>query len=51
VTGVGVEPNCRCYAQWLYSLRQLPADMLTDKGRTELKRARAEVERMMKVTN
>jgi hypothetical protein len=51
VTGVGVEPNCRCYAQWLYSLRQLPADMLTDKGRTELKRARAEVERMMKDTN
>lgn len=40
VTAVAQEVSCRCYAQWLYSLRSLPADMLTVKGAAELKRAR-----------
>ncbi|MFI5022136.1 MAG: hypothetical protein ACHQRJ_10865 [Alphaproteobacteria bacterium] len=51
VTSVGYEPNCRCYAQWLYNLGSLPGDMLTENGRAELKRVRAEIERMMKDTN
>jgi hypothetical protein len=40
VTSVGEEPFCRCYMQWLYSLRDLPKDMLTEKGAAELKRVR-----------
>jgi hypothetical protein len=32
--------NCRCYYEWIYSLRDLPRDMLTGKGVDELKRAR-----------
>lgn len=31
-----VTHNCRCYATYLYALRQLPADMLTTRGRAEL---------------
>lgn len=31
------EPFCRCNYQPLYGLRQLPSDMLTDKGREALK--------------
>ena len=48
VTSVSYELNCRCYATWLYNLRDLPADMLTKDGRAELKRVRAEIERVMK---
>lgn len=33
--------NCRCYAQYVYGLRDLPADMLTEKGRSELDRIRS----------
>jgi hypothetical protein len=33
ITAVGEEIYCRCYAQYLYSLRGVPADMLTVKGR------------------
>lgn len=51
VRSVGYELNCRCYAQWLYNLRDLPAAMLTKKGRAELIRVRAELERMMKDTS
>lgn len=40
VTAVGEEVFCRCFAQYLYSLRSLPADMLTAKGRIELERVR-----------
>lgn len=36
VTAVGEEVNCRCYAQYLYSLARLPGDMLTVKGRENL---------------
>ena len=40
VTAVGEEVFCRCFAQYLYSLRKLPPDMLTEKGKTELERVR-----------
>lgn len=40
VTAVGQEVYCRCFAQYLYALRDLPADMLTAKGRAELQRVR-----------
>lgn len=33
VTAVGQEPFCRCYMIWLYALRDIPADMLTAKGK------------------
>ena len=36
VTAVGEEVFCRCFAQYIYSLARLPADMLTVKGREEL---------------
>jgi hypothetical protein len=40
ITAVGEEVFCRCYAQYLYALRDLPAGMLTKKGNDELARAR-----------
>jgi len=40
ITSVGEEVSCRCYAQYLYSLRSLPTNMLTGKGKTELVRVR-----------
>lgn len=33
------EPFCRCYYEWIYSLRDLPVAMLTDKGKAALKGA------------
>jgi hypothetical protein len=42
------EIGCRCQWVWLYHLRQLPPDTLTKKGCEELKRAHAEIERVMK---
>jgi hypothetical protein len=41
VTAVGEEVYCRCFATFLYSLRALPDDMVTEKGRAELARAKA----------
>lgn len=41
ITAVGEEVFCRCYAQYLYNLRDLPADMVTAKGRGELEAAKA----------
>jgi hypothetical protein len=38
VTAAGEEINCRCYIVWVYNLRDLPKDMLTEKGREELER-------------
>lgn len=32
ITGFSVEPFCRCYGTYLYSISDLPADMLTIKG-------------------
>jgi hypothetical protein len=40
VTAVGEEIYCRCYAEYIYSLRALPAEMITKKGAEELVRVR-----------
>lgn len=32
ITAVAEEPFCRCWAVWIYTLRDLPRDMLTKKG-------------------
>jgi hypothetical protein len=37
ITAVGEEVFCRCFATYVYSLRSLPGDMLTTKGREALK--------------
>ncbi len=44
VTAVGEEPFCRCYAEYVYTLRRLPDDMITNKGRAELERVRKQLE-------
>lgn len=41
VTAVGQEVSCRCFATYLYSVRRLPGDMVTEKGRAELARIKA----------
>jgi len=43
VTAVAEEPFCRCFAVYLYALRDLPEDMLTPKGKAELERVRAQI--------
>jgi hypothetical protein len=40
VTAPATEPFCRCYYRYLYHLRELPRDMLTEKGKTALASAR-----------
>lgn len=40
ITAVAEEPYCRCYAQWLYNIRDLPVEMLTQKGIEQLALAR-----------
>ena len=35
------EVGCMCYLQWVYYLRDLPSDMITAKGRSELERVTA----------
>jgi len=40
ITAVGEEIFCRCYAQYIYALRDLPAEMLTKRGAEELARAK-----------
>jgi hypothetical protein len=40
ITAAGEEVYCRCFAQYLYSLRSIPAEMMTEKGRDELSRVR-----------
>lgn len=42
ITAVGQEPFCRCYMVWLYNLRDLPAAMLTAKGKASLEAARGQ---------
>ena len=37
ITAVGQEPFCRCYATYLYALSKLPDDMITAKGREQLR--------------
>lgn len=46
VTAVGEEISCRCSGQWFTSLRALPQDMITAKGKAEQERVRAEIKRM-----
>ena len=41
VTRPGEEPYCRCHYQWMHALRNLPPDMLTQRGREALAQARA----------
>lgn len=41
ITKPGEEVFCRCFYTWIYALRDLPHDMLTDKGRAELARIRS----------
>lgn len=43
ITKAGEEPFCRCYIVWIYTLGELPSDMLTVKGKSELDRVRAEI--------
>ena len=43
VTAVGEEPFCRCYATYIYNLRDLPDDMLTQKGTKALAEAQAKL--------
>jgi hypothetical protein len=40
ITQPAEEPFCRCYYRYVYNLSQLPEDMLTIKGKAELKRVR-----------
>jgi len=40
ITAPAVEPFCRCSYTFLYTLRDLPGDMLTLKGKTELELVR-----------
>ncbi len=46
ITKVGEEVYCSCFATWLYHLRDLPDDMLTQKGKDELAAARAKIAAM-----
>lgn len=43
VTAFGEEVFCRCAGRWLYNLSDLPADMLTEKGKKALAEARAKI--------
>lgn len=40
ITAAAEEPNCRCWVEALYTLRDLESDMLTEKGREKLIEAR-----------
>jgi hypothetical protein len=43
ITQVAEEISCRCFAEWCYSLSQLPLDMLTVKGKAALAEVRAKM--------
>jgi hypothetical protein len=40
ITRPAEEPFCGCYYRYLYNLRDLPANMLTEKGKEALQAAR-----------
>jgi hypothetical protein len=44
IDGVGDAVFCRCYAEYIYSVGGLPADMLTRKGLDELRRIRGRIQ-------
>lgn len=46
VTAAAQEPFCRCFLQYVTSLRRLPEAMLTEKGRAWIERGRIQAERM-----
>ena len=41
ITAAGQEVYCRCTVVWMHALRDLPPEMLTNKGRDELARVKA----------
>jgi hypothetical protein len=45
VTKPGEEVFCRCTGEYIYNLRDLPAEMVTKAGRDELERVRTEIRR------
>lgn len=45
ITKPGEEVYCRCAYRWLYTLRDLPPEMVTAKGRQKLASARAQIRR------
>lgn len=46
ITKVGEEVYCSCFAEWVYSIRDLSDDMITQKGKDELAAARAKIAAM-----
>jgi hypothetical protein len=46
ITAPGEEVLCSCSYEYLYALRDLPDDMITNKGRDELARVRAQIRSM-----
>jgi hypothetical protein len=48
ITKVGEEVFCSCWAEFVYHVRDLPADMLTKKGEESLAEARAKIAAMRK---
>jgi DNA-directed RNA polymerase specialized sigma24 family protein len=42
ITSAGEEPFCRCYVTWIYHVADLPANMVTVKGRAEMARVKEE---------
>lgn len=50
VTAVAEEPFCRCYATYVYNLRDLPEEMLTRKGAAALAEAREKIRQMRAAT-
>jgi hypothetical protein len=46
ITKVGEEVYCSCFATWIYNLRDLPEDMITQKGKDELAAVRAKIAAM-----
>lgn len=43
ITQPGEEVFCRCFYRWVYNLRDMPKEMVTQKGWDELKRVRAQM--------
>lgn len=41
ITQPSEEPYCRCWYRWVYNLRDLPVEMVTEKGKAEMARVRA----------
>lgn len=46
ITSFGEEVFCSCWGTWVYNVRDLPADMITQKGKEELAAARAKIAAM-----